>query len=222
MPECLTYIDEYGSSDEMQINIIETILEHLICLTGEPGTGKSFLVKILQKIYKCINLEIKILAPTHLSAINVKGGTVASYLIQMQSGVLFENLNNMTIAPNNWGAQIFNHKAECPRTRIICNCICEYTLACVFLHHCEYPDYGFLTCDCDFIPQKYDNWDISVICDTILDELSMIGIPIISGFLNNKNNYKLIIVGDVNQLPPVGGNPVTKKALKISDLELFP
>lgn len=56
--------------------------------------------------------------------------------------------------------------------------------------------------------------------NVIIDEVSMINLPdfrLLLDFLKNKNNEKLIIMGDINQLQSIGHGDILKKIIQFND-----
>lgn len=65
---------------EDQFNALETMLAgHNVFLTGEPGTGKSALVKMMKYEFIKNKKSVAYLGPTGLSALNIGGATVHSF-----------------------------------------------------------------------------------------------------------------------------------------------
>ena len=60
-----------------QIEAVEAIEQgHNVFLTGEPGTGKSVVTKVLRKLAKKWDKSVAFLAPTGIAALQIGGSTI--------------------------------------------------------------------------------------------------------------------------------------------------
>ena len=70
-----------SSLTEEQINAINAVLSRKnVFITGSPGTGKSFTLKIIKDKLKELNINYAITASTGCSAVLINGQTIHSYL----------------------------------------------------------------------------------------------------------------------------------------------
>lgn len=69
---------EYQSLDYIGKKVIEEILVNKknVFLSGPGGTGKSFIIKALRGLGKCVNKNVDITSTTGISAVNVSGCTI--------------------------------------------------------------------------------------------------------------------------------------------------
>lgn len=74
-------IEEYSSLNEKQKEFIKNAISNKnIFLTGEAGTGKSFAVKTLIKLFEAFDINYALTASTGVAALNIGGQTLHSWM----------------------------------------------------------------------------------------------------------------------------------------------
>ncbi len=161
-----------------------------LCITGGPGTGKTTLTRSLQH-----NPSVAILAPTNLAAnMYAEGTTIHKFLIK----------NKMCYSwTDDFGSPLYSNS---PIQHIQCVCqehepgICNPMTCEINVCKCSRVSDGVKPFRFKGLtPLTFEG----VTKDLVLDEFSMVDKHLI------KSAKRIIIVGDLNQLEPVNGTPMT-------------
>lgn len=224
----------YKLDDEQITSVINSIKNKLSIITGPPGTGKTEVIKcilyVTSKLYKKNTLDIELSSLSDVSVSNYSDNYSDDYNDDIYEddnemvnkdescNIYINNLQISLIAPTGLAYVNMQRQQSSKYYNNDISGTCHRTLYHTFdkfkKHRCLNNQKKFCGCetdDCEF------KTDIKLI---IVDEVSMIDIFLYEELIKMCKyfNTRLILLGDINQLPSIGPGLVLKKLI---DCEIF-
>lgn len=195
---------------EQKSSVLNSIKNKFSIITGPPGSGKTEILKCINYVFRqlhedcpdsygIVNPEnISLLAPTGLAYINMQRAQQNSMYNQELSGTIHKFIYNTIPNKTKHNQIVIEHSEKDDRTGSVCEC--QYCVA----SRCE--------CAGNCKKCKLYNYNPSVL---EIDETSMIDIFMFRDMLEVciKFNSRLILLGDVNQLPSIGPGRVLQQII---------
>lgn len=195
---------------EQKGSVLNSIKNKFSIITGPPGTGKTEILRCLNYVFRQLHEDyhdsygivnpqnISLLAPTGLAYINMQRAQQNSMYNQELSGTVHKFIYNTIPNKTKHNEIVIEHSEKDDRTGSVCEC--QYCVA----PRCE--------CAGNCKKCKLYNYDPSIL---EIDETSMIDIFMFRDILEvcRKFNSRLILLGDVNQLPSIGPGRVLQQII---------